>query len=305
MDLYLSTLPGAVAFGIIWGIMAIGVYITYKVLDVADLTVDGSFASGGLVAAIWITSGGNPVLGMLFGFLVGMAAGLVTGLLHTLLGIPAILSGILTQLSLWSVNLVITSGRSNLSVSARAFDVLVSPLDIGGSIAKLALILAIIIGALYLFFGTELGASIRATGSNAKMARAVGINVKLNTVLGLMIANGIVGLAGSLFVQYQGAADIKMGTGAIVIGLCAVVIGGSIAGRILNFAAKLLGVALGGVVYYVIYQSVVFLGMPTDLLKLLAALVIVVLLGVPYLAKRHKRGAQDLWRRLIHGKEGN
>ena len=285
---YLGSLPSALALGIIWGIMAIGVYITYKVLDIPDLTVDGSFATGGIISAVIITNGGNFMLALLIGFAAGLVCGLITGLLHAFLGIPPILAGILTQLALWSVNLKISGGKSNISISVRTYHVLFSQLNVGNALWKLGIIIALIVGILYLFFGTELGASIRATGNNPHMSKAQGINTKFNIVLGLMISNGLVALAGALLSQYQGFADINMGRGAIVIGLCAVVIGGAIVNHISpNFLVRLAGVALGAVIYYIVFQTVVFLGLDTDLLKMLSAVVVAIFLGIPYLKKRY------------------
>lgn len=285
---YLSSLPGAVSLGLIWGLMAIGVYLTYKILDIPDLTVDGSFATGGIVAVVLITNGTNFFLAILIAFLAGMLCGLVTGLLHTLLGIPAILAGILTQLALWSANLKIASGRANISVSVREFSVIFSQQDVTDTLWKMGIVLILIIALLYLFFGTELGASIRATGNNPKMSKAQGINTKLNIVLGLAISNGIVALAGALLAQYQGFADINMGRGAIVIGLCAVVIGGALFSKIAkNFAVRLLTVVFGGVIYYFVFQTVVFIGLDTDMLKMLSAIVVAVFLGVPYIKRTY------------------
>ena len=285
---YLSSLPGAVTLGIIWGIMALGVFISYKILDIPDLTVDGSFATGGAVCAIIITNGGSFWLALLIGFIAGILCGLITGLLHTFLGIPPILAGILTQLSLWSINLKIMQGHSNTSISARSFHVIFSQLRIPDALWKVALIVALLVVILYIFFGTELGASIRATGNNPKMSRAQGINTKFNIVLGLMISNGLVALSGALLAQYQGFADINMGRGAIVIGLCAVVIGGAITKHISpNFLIRMVGVVGGAIIYYFVYQTVVFLGLDTDLLKMLAALVVAVFLGGPYLYKTY------------------
>ncbi len=285
---YLSSLPGAIALGAIWGLMAIGVYLTYKILDIPDLTVDGSFATGGIVAAVCITSGMNFFLALLIAFLAGMLCGMVTGLLHTLLGIPAILAGILTQLALWSVNLKIASGKANISISVREFGVIFSQQNVPDTLWKMGIVLVLIIAILYLFFGTELGASIRATGNNPLMSKAQGINTKMNIVIGLMISNGIVALSGALLAQYQGFADINMGRGAIVIGLCAVVIGGALFSKIAkNFAVRLLTVAFGGVLYYIVFQSVVFMGLDTDLLKMLSAIVVAVFLGIPYIKRTY------------------
>ena len=285
---YLSSLPGAISQGAIWGLMAIGVYLTYKILDIPDLTVDGSFATGGITAAVLITSGMNVFLALFIAFLAGLICGLVTGLLHTLLGIPAILAGILTQMALWSINLKISGGRSNIAVSIRKYQLIFSQNNIPDTLWKMGVILLIIIVILYIFFGTELGASIRATGNNPKMSKALGINTKMNIVIGLAISNGIVALAGGLLAQYQGFADINMGKGAIVIGLCAVVIGTAIFSKIAkNFAVRLLTVAVGGILYYIVFQTVVFLGLDTDLLKMLAAIIVAIFLGVPYLKRTY------------------
>ena len=286
---YLASLPGAVVLGLIWGVMSLGVFISNKILDLADLTVDGSFATGGAVCAVTIVLSGNFWLGMLLGLIAGLLCGLVTGLLHTLLGIPAILAGILTQLALWSVNLKIMSladSSSNVSISARSFTVIFSQFDNYDALWKIGLIVVLLVVAFYGFFGTQLGASIRATGNNPRMSRAQGINTKFNIVLGLVLSNGLVALSGSLLAMYQGFADINMGRGAIVIGLCAVVIGTAITKRIsTNFLVRMVGVFLGAVLYYIVYQTVVFLGFDTDLLKILAAVVVILFLGIPYIYK--------------------
>lgn len=285
---YLSSLPGAMVLGLIWTIMALGVFITYKILNIADLTVDGSFVTGGIVAAVLITNGMNFMLALLIATLAGAICGLITALLHTLLGIPAILAGILTQMALWSINLIISHSRSNISVYSFSYSVLFSQNNVYDALWKIALIVAVFLGLLYLFFGTELGASIRATGNNQDMARAQGINTKLNIVIGLMISNGLVALSGALLAQYQGFADINMGKGAIVIGLCAVVIGTAIASKIsTNFLVRLSGCAIGGLIYYIIYQTVVFMGLNPNLLKALAAVIVVIFLGVPYIRKKY------------------
>lgn len=285
---YLSSLPSAVVLGLIWSIMALGVYITYKVLNVADLTVDGSFVTGGIVAAMLITSGVNFAIAILIAFIAGALCGLITGLLHTLLGIPAILAGILTQMALWSVNLLISSSQANISIPTTTFDVLFSQNNVFDALWKIGLIVAVFIGLLYVFFGTELGASIRATGNNQDMSRAQGINTKFNIVLGLMISNALVALSGALLAQYQGFADINMGKGAIVIGLCAVVIGTAIVSKIsTNFLVRLVGIAVGGLIYYIVFQTVVFIGIDTNLLKMLAAVIVIIFLGVPYIRKTY------------------
>ena len=283
----LNALPGAVAQGLVWGIMAIGVYITFRILDFADLTVDGSLCTGGAVCIMMMLKGQNVWVSMVAALLAGMAAGCVTGLLHTFMGIPAILSGILTQLGLYSINLKIM-GKANQAINVDKYDLLVSlrfirnvPL-FKNTILLVSLIIIVLIIILYWFFGTELGCSIRATGCNDKMARAQGINTDFNRVLGLMISNGLVALSGALLSQYQGFADINMGRGAIVIGLAAVIIGEAIFGKIFrNFCLRLLSVAFGSIIYYLVLQVVIWLGIDTDLLKLLSAAVVAIFLAIP------------------------
>ncbi len=284
----INALPGAAAQGLIWGIMAIGVYITYRVLDIADLTVDGSLCTGGAVCIMMIQGGYNVWTALLCALLAGMLTGLATGLLHTFMGIPAILAGILTQLGLYSINLKIM-GKSNQAINVDKYDLLVSLRYIKGvvfyknTIFIVAVIIAVLIGVLYWFFGTELGCSLRATGCNDNMARAQGINTNFNRVLGLMISNGLVAFSGALLGQYQGFADINMGRGAIVIGLAAVIIGEAIFGKIFrNFALTLLAVALGSIIYYLVLQVVIWMGIDTDLLKLLSASVVAIFLAIPY-----------------------
>ncbi len=295
----LNTLPGAVAQGLIWGIMAIGVYLTFRVLDVADLTVDGSLATGGAICVMLIR-GTNPVfanpwVALLVVFIVGSLAGLVTGLLHTRCGIPAILAGILTQLALYSINLRIMEGKSNQPVSVDKYDLLVSQryvrdLGLDNPLPLLIIFLAILTLGLYWFFGTERGCSLRATGANQNMARAQGINTKSNIVLGLMLSNGIVAIAGALLAQFQGAADVNMGRGAIVIGLAAVIIGEVLFEKIFrNFALKLVGVAIGGVIYYIVLQIVLLMGLNTNDLKLLTAVIVAIFLALPYWRGNLKR----------------
>ena len=283
----LNARPGAVAQGLVWGIMAIGVYITFRILDFADLTVDGSLCTGGAVCIMMMLKGQNVWVSMVAALLAGMAAGCVTGLLHTFMGIPAILSGILTQLGLYSINLKIM-GKANQAINVDKYDLLVSlrfirnvPL-FKNTILLVSLIIIVLIIILYWFFGTELGCSIRATGCNDKMARAQGINTDFNRVLGLMISNGMVALSGALLSQYQGFADINMGRGAIVIGLAAVIIGEAIFGKIFrNFGLRLLSVAFGSIIYYLVLQVVIWLGIDTDLLKLLSAAVVAIFLAIP------------------------
>lgn len=289
----LNALPGAFAQGLIWGIMAIGVYITFRILDIADLTVDGSLCTGGAVCIMMMLGGHNVWVSMLVATIAGMATGLVTGLFHTFLGIPAILAGILTQLSLWSVNLKIM-GKANQSINVDKFQLLVSLRFIKkvaiykNTILVVAIFLLLIVAVLYWFFGTELGASLRATGCNGNMARAQGINTDMCKILGLMISNGLVALSGALLSQYQGFADTNMGRGAIVIGLAAVIIGEALFSKIFhNFALKLLAVGLGSVVYYIVYTTIIWLGVDTDLLKMLSALVVAFCLGLPHLKSKY------------------
>lgn len=281
---WLNALPGAAAQGIIWGIMAIGVYITYKILDIADLTVDGSLCTGAAVATVLITSGVNVWLSIILAIVAGMITGLITGILHTFMGIPAILAGILTQLMLWSINLKIM-GKANIAVSIRNYKLIVTsmPSHIVKTLITLAVASIVLIGLLYWFFGTELGTSLRATGNNPKMSRAQGINTDVAKILALILSNGIVAFSGALLAQYSGSADINMGRGAIVIGLAAVIIGEAIMSKFArNFALRLLGVIVGGVVYFFVYQTVIFLGLDADLLKMLSAVLVAIFLALPY-----------------------
>ena len=297
----IDALPGAAAQGLIWGIMAIGVYLTFRILDVADLTVDGTMCTGGAVCIMMMLSGHNVWVSMLAATGAGALAGLATGIFHTFMGIPAILAGILTQLALYSVNLKIM-GKANQAINVDKYDLLVSlrriknvPIQQNTILIVLILIVALI-AVLYWFFGTELGCSLRATGCNPNMSRAQGINTDFSKVLGLMISNALVALSSALLAQYQGFADVNMGRGAIVIGLAAVIIGEAIFGKIFrNFALRMLSVVLGSILYYLVLQTVIWMGIDTDLLKLLSALVVAVFLAVPYwkakyFAKPTKRG---------------
>ncbi len=291
---FLNSLPGAFGQGLAWGIMALGVYITYRVLEISDLTVDGSLATGGAVCAIAISLGVNPWIAVLLAVLAGMLAGLVTGLFHTICGIPAILSGILTQLALYSINLRIMAIGSNASTKATValsvdnHDLLLSSrfvreLGLNNPLILLAIVVAVVIGLLYWFFGTELGCALRATGANQNMARAQGINTASGQVLALVVANGLVALSGALLAQYQGSATVDMGRGAIVIGLAAVIIGEVLFGKVFsNFALKLLAGVLGAIIYYMVITLVLRLGLESTDLKLLTALVVAVFLTVPY-----------------------
>lgn len=289
----IGALPGAAAQGLIWGIMAIGVYITFRTLDIADLTVDGTMCTGGAVCIMMMMGGYNVWVAMLAAFAAGMLAGLATGFFHTFMGIPAILSGILTQLALWSVNLKVM-GKSNQALNVDKYNLLVSLRYIKdvpffkNTIVIVAIMIVVLIAILYWFFGTELGCSIRATGCNGNMARAQGINTNFNKVLGLMISNGLVALSSALLAQYQGFADINMGRGAIVIGLAAVIIGEAIFSRIFrNFALTLLSVGFGAVIYYLVLQVVIWLGVDTDLLKMFSAIVVAIFLAIPYWKSRY------------------
>ena len=284
---FLNALPGAVAQGLIWGLFAIGLYISYKILDIADLTVDGSICTGACVLAILLTKGVSVYICLVAAFIAGAIAGVVTGLFHTAMGIPPILSGILTQLILWSLNLKIL-GKANLAISARKYPVLLSSMDNWKAIVIAMIFCILVIVGLYLFFYTERGFSIKATGDNENMSRAQGINVSFNKVLGLAISNGIVALSGALLAQYQGFADINMGRGAIVIGLAAIIIGLSVSMKIMpNFVVSLIGVVCGGIAYYLVYTFVIFLGLDTDLLKMLSAILVAIFLAVPYLKKKY------------------
>lgn len=295
-------MPGALAQGLIWGIMALGVYITYRLLDFADLTVDGSLATGGAVAVMLIRAGVNPVLALVAAFAAGMLAGFVTGMLHTALGIPGILASILTQISLYSINLNIM-GKSNQAINVDQYKLVVSLRYISGDTAtKIKFYGGVILGCLvlvailYRYFGTEQGQAIRATGCNKSMAKAQGINTNFHTVLALMISNGLVGLCGGLYAQYQGAADVNMGRGAIVIGLAAVIIGEVLfgklcAGKKLAFAYTMISVILGAVAYYIVIAFVLWLKMPSDNMKLFSAIVVATFLSIPYLKGKYgKKG---------------
>ena len=296
----LRSLPGACAQGLIWGLLALGVYITYKLLDFADLTVDGSMATGGAVAVMLIRAGMNPWLALIFAFLAGMAAGFITGMLHTALGIPGILASILTQISLYSINLNIL-GSSNQAVSVDKYSLVVSLRYISDSTASkirmfttCILFCVVLVAILYWYFGTEQGHAIRATGCNRQMARAQGINTDFHTVLALMISNGLVGLSGGLYAQYQGAADVNMGRGAIVIGLAAVIIGDVLfgkmcAGKKIAFAYTLLSVIAVAILYYLVLSVVLWLKFPSDDLKLFSAIVVAIFLSIPYLKAKHSR----------------
>ena len=294
----LNAMPGAVAQGMIWGIMAIGLYITYSVLNFSDLTVDGTMATGGAVCIMLMMAGVNVWIALLCAVIAGMLAGLVTGLFHTAMGIPGILSGILTQLSLYSINLVIMGGKANQAVSVRKYDLIVSSryvreLSMNNPIFITLIVIVLLIAVLYWFFGREVGAALRSTGANEAMSRAQGLNTNLYKIIGLMISNGIVALSSAMYSHYQGFVDVNMGRGAIVIGLAAIIISNVVFGKIFtNFAARLFAVAIGAVLYYAVIQVVLWLGLDTNLLKLLSALVVALFLALPY------------WKGKIHLKKG-
>ncbi|MGN1114691.1 MAG: ABC transporter permease [Oscillospiraceae bacterium] len=301
---FLQSLPSPIAQGMIWGIMAIGVYITFKILDFADLTVDGSFATGGAVLVVLTTGGMNIYLALFVAFLAGCLAGLATGIFHTKFGIPAILSGILTQLALYSINLRIMSGKANTPINWRNYKLIVSSKtdELPMTILVCVIFNVLIIGILYWFFGTELGHSIRATGSNAAMARANGINTNTRTIIGLVISNGLVAVSGGLLAQFNGNADINMGRGAIVIGLAAVIIGEVIFSKIFkNFALRLLSAVIGAIIYYIVIAAVLKMGLDANDLKMFSALVVALFLGIPFWkskiaskrVKNEKAGAEN------------
>ena len=300
----LLAIQGAVSQGVLWGIMALGVYITFRLLDIADLTVDGSFATGGAVCAVAITNGVSPLLSIVLALLAGVVAGWITGFLHTKCQIPAILAGILTQIGLYSINLRIM-GRSNLPLLQsntvfKSFQRLT-----GLNIQWTAIVIgvffaALTAGLLYWFFGTETGSAIRATGNNENMARALGVNTNFTKLLGLMIANGLIAVSGALVTQSQGYADIKMGIGAIVIGLASIVIGEVIFQGKGNFYVRLTSIVVGSVIYRIIVAVVLQMGLSTDDLKLLTAGLVAVALTVPIMIEKNKQLA--MYKKLT-GKE--
>lgn len=285
---FLNALPGAIAEGLIWGLMAIGVYISFKILDIADLTVDGSICTGACVCAILITHNIPAWVCLIVAFLAGAITGIITGLLHTALGIPSILAGILTQLFLYSVNLSILGGKSLIAINVHLNKPLINMGNNYQAILVLGVLISIVIIALWLFFYTEVGLTLKSTGDNPHMSRAQGVNVNFNKVVGLAISNGIVALAGALLAQYKGSANINDGRGAIVIGLAAIFIGLSVSTKIKpNFVVSLIGVICGGIVYYIIYNFVVLLGLKTDYLKMLSAIIVALFLGAPYLKRKY------------------
>lgn len=288
----ISRMPGGIAQGIIWGIMALGIFITFRLLDFADLSVDGSFATGGAVTVMLILAGYSPWIAVFVAMLAGILAGMCTGLLHTKLGIPAILAGILTQFALYSINLRIMGMAANKSANPNVYKLIISMRNIPVAIIIGAIFAVAIIAVLYWYFGTEQGSALRATGSNPNMSRAQGINVNSMKVLGLAISNGIVALSGGLMAQFQGFADINMGRGAIVIGLAAVIIGEVLCDAIFRkgsqFYTRLFFILLGGVVYYLVMVVILWLKLDPNDLKLFTAILVAIFLAVPYLRSQAK-----------------
>lgn len=301
MGSFINAIPGAIGQGLIWGIMAIGVYITFRVLDFADLTVDGTLATGGATLVTAMMNGVNVYVALVIAFAAGCLAGLVTGLLNTVFGIPPILAGILTQLALYSINLRIL-GKANQPVSSYKYHLICTMSELNKALLVATAFVLVIIAILYWFFGTEVGHAIRATGTNMNMARANGININSSKILALVLSNGLVALAGGLLAQYQGYSDINMGRGAIVIGLASIIIGEVTFSRIFkNFALKLLAAVFGGIIYYIVISFVLWMGLPANDLKLLSALVVAMFLGIPYwkskisekMVKRNDGGSEN------------
>ncbi len=306
----LGAMPGGIAQGLIWGFMALGVYITFRLLDIADLTVDGSFTTGGAVTVMLILSGVNPILAVLVAAVAGMIAGMVTGLLHTVFDIPAILSGILTQFALYSINLAIMGMSANKGLPVDKYHLFVTSRNIPGSILTGALLIVFVIAALYWYFGTEHGSAMRATGSNPEMSKAQGININTMKVIGLALSNAFVAMSGGLLSQYQGFADINMGRGAIVIGLAAVIIGevlgNALIGKRMNFAVRLGFVAVGGIIYYLVIVIVLWLKLDSNYLKLLTAAVVAIFLAVPNIQTKMKTSFSRAGKRSVKStKEAN
>lgn len=283
----IAAMPGGVAQGLIWGVMALGVYITFRILDIADMTVDGSFTTGGAVTVMMILGGHSAGAALTTAFIAGMIAGLATGLLHTALGIPAILASILTQLALYSINLAIMGMSSNQALSVDQYDLILSSRNIPNAILIGAVFCLIAVIVLYWYFGTQHGSSLRATGCNPVMAKAQGININVMKIIGLAISNGMVALSGGLLAQYQGFADINMGRGAIVIGLAAIIIGEVLGHALfrkhLNFAGKLIFTIVGTIIYYLVIVVVLWMRLPSAYLKMFSSIIVAIFLAVPYL----------------------
>ncbi len=292
---FMNALPGAIAEGLIWGLMGIGVYLSFKILGIADMTVDGSIVTGACVCAV-LLAGGVPVwFCIVAAFIAGALAGFVTGVLQTAFGIPSILAGILTQLMLYTVNLIILGGKSLIAIDPRANKLFVHMSDNPRSIFAMGIFVAATIISLWMFFYTEIGLTIKSTGDNPHMSRAQGVNVKLNQVLGLSLSNGIVAVAGAMLAQYKGFANINDGRGAIVIGLAAIFIGLSVSLKIKpNFVVSMIGVVGGGIVYYIVYNFVILLGLKTEFLKMLSAVIVAVFIAVPYIKNEYFTKQREL-----------
>ena len=294
MNGLLASLQGAVAQGVLWGIMVLGVYITYRLMDIADLTVDGSFALGACVCAVLVVNKQvDPVVALLVSAMAGLAAGAVTGILHTVFEIPAILAGILTQISLWSINLRLMGGKSNIPLlkveTLISKFVKMTGLTQSQASMIIGIIAAIIIIAfLYWFFGTEIGSAMRATGNNEDMVRALGVNTKMTKLLALTLSNGLVGLSGALVCQSQKYGDINLGTGAIVIGLASIVIGEVLMGRLTSFYWKLTSVVVGSVTYFVLRALVLRMGLDANDMKLLSAIIVALALSFPVVLSKYR-----------------
>ncbi len=303
----MARVPSGIAQGLIWGVMALGVYVTFRLLDVADLSVDGTFATGGAVTVMLILAGVNPWLAIVVAFAAGLLAGCVTGLLHTKLGIPAILAGILTQYALYSINLAIMGFSANMAVSADKYSLVVSGREVSGAIIIGLIFAVVVIGLMYWFFGTETGSALRATGCNPEMSKAQGININAMKVLGLALSNGLVALSGGMFAQYSGFADVNAGRGSIVIGLAAVVIGEALGeallGKHLNFAGKLSFVVIGAVIYYLVYILVLWLKLDSNMMKMFTAIIIAIFLAVPYLRGVSRSSFKRAGKNAQNGKE--
>lgn len=310
MNLNINTLfasfPSGLAQGLLWGIMALGLYITFRMLNFADMTVDGTFTTGGAVTVMLIIAGWQPWIAVLVAFFAGLLAGLVTGILHTKLGIPAILAGILTQFALWSVNLAVMGFSANKAISVNTYSLAISSRYVPHAILTGFITAALTVAVMYWYFGTEHGSAMRATGNNPEMSKAQGIDINTMKMVGLALSNGLVALSGGLMAQYQGFADINMGRGAIVIGLAAIIIGevvsDIIAGKHSNFAIRLGFIVIGGILYYLVIQIVLWLRLNSNLLKLFTAIVVAIFLAVPYLisvskvsfSKAHKNSMKEL-----------
>ena len=305
----LLAMEGAISQGILWGLMTLGVYLTFRILNVADMTVDGSFAAGGAVTAILITKGMNPILSLLFVFITGLITGLATGLMNTKLKINILLASILSQIALYSINIRIM-GKANTPLIGMP-TMMRNLVDLTGgrltttqaSLIIGLVIVTLIIVAMYWFFGTEIGSAIRATGNNEHMVRALGVNTDTTKILGLMISNGMVALSGALVAQSQGYADVGMGTGTIVIGLASIIIGEVIFGQRFGFWYVLLSAVFGSIIYRIIVAVVLQLGLKSTDLKLLTAVIVAAALSVPVEKAKIQRKRRSLQKMKVNEEE--